>query len=545
MLGGNGNDFLEGGAGDDPLTGGDGNDTYIFDPLSGDGGDLGHDTINEATSSASDTLDFSNFADDQGIGTSGTPFNLATTSSQTVHSGVLTLTLQYSTSIENLIGSSGDDYITGNTQGNILDGRGGDDTLIGSDGDDRLYGGDGDDQVQGNAGSDALYGGDGDDHLWGGTDKDYLYGGAGGDTLDDYDHSGSTTNGGNDHLDGGDGLDNLHGRDGDDELIGGAGDDDLHGDSGDDHYIYSWHQEDYGLGSDIIYEDTSAGDDKVDLSNFYDASYLGLDLGSDDLQVVSDRQTSDPLRSSEDQIIRDSLHISFNTASTVEDIMAPDSLQTAVRGLVVDFAGNDSRLVAQNVIGNASTVAFFYDSNSNGIWDSNDVALGYDSDKSDGWKITVPYNEAGDGWMVDDGVTVNDVHFNPADNSFFAFAVGPGIDDPGDTGVVPAVTEKTPPTPVKPPVQVFKQVINAGSQHVEASAGTEAVVQVVAGHPGSDYDADVDSDEDTGWTAVSANATPNDANASTAPNGTATASGASHGEASTLGGDKEPIFLQR
>jgi Ca2+-binding RTX toxin-like protein len=60
LTGGSGNDLLYGGAGDDTLAGGGGNDTYLF-PWSPGDDPLGTDTITEASSAGTDTLDFSNF----------------------------------------------------------------------------------------------------------------------------------------------------------------------------------------------------------------------------------------------------------------------------------------------------------------------------------------------------------------------------------------------------------------------------------------------------------------------------------------------------
>ncbi|WP_041785580.1 Ig-like domain-containing protein [Rhodospirillum centenum] len=77
--------------------------------------------------------------------------------------------------IENAIGGSGHDRITGNVADNRLEGRDGNDTLTGGDGNDTLIGGNG---------NDSLLGGNGSDSLSGGADNDTLEGGAGDDTLE-------------------------------------------------------------------------------------------------------------------------------------------------------------------------------------------------------------------------------------------------------------------------------------------------------------------------------------------------------------------------
>lgn len=65
--------------------------------------------------------------------------------------------------IENAIGGSNRDRISGNDAGNRLSGRKGDDRLFGQDGDDTLVGGPGGDRLCGGSGNDRLSGGSGDD----------------------------------------------------------------------------------------------------------------------------------------------------------------------------------------------------------------------------------------------------------------------------------------------------------------------------------------------------------------------------------------------
>jgi Ca2+-binding RTX toxin-like protein len=96
-------------------------------------------------------------------------------------------------SLENFImGSFGNDRISGTPRNNIIvaldgsdsiHGLGGDDKIQGNEGADQLYGEAGNDVVQGGTGSDQLYGGDGDDIIAGGVDDDYLVGGQGDDKL--------------------------------------------------------------------------------------------------------------------------------------------------------------------------------------------------------------------------------------------------------------------------------------------------------------------------------------------------------------------------
>ena len=88
--------------------------------------------------------------------------------------GVYNFTIAYGTTIENVVGGSGDDKLIGNAAANQLDGGGGIDSLTGGLGTDILNGG---------AGNDTLDGGIGDDTLIGGADNDTLFGDVGNDTL--------------------------------------------------------------------------------------------------------------------------------------------------------------------------------------------------------------------------------------------------------------------------------------------------------------------------------------------------------------------------
>src|SRR5215203_5659106 len=108
-----------------------------------------------------------------------------------------------------IIGSFGNDRITGTINDDIIVALSGSDTVHGLTGNDKiqgneetdqLYGDDGDDIVQGGSGSDLLYGEENDDdYLIGGNGNDKLYGDIGDDIL-----SGLK---GADYFDCGDGVD--------------------------------------------------------------------------------------------------------------------------------------------------------------------------------------------------------------------------------------------------------------------------------------------------------------------------------------------------
>ncbi len=154
-----GNDMLIGGSGDDYLAGSVGNDTYVF---AYSGNNLGTDTVAEDPNLDTDTLDFSAFAP-------GIAVNLGSTSTQTIASGILSLSLSSAAGIENVIGGEGNDSITGNSRDNTLLGHGGDDTLIAGSANNTLIGGDGDDEFLINQsssnGEESILGGGGNNSL--------------------------------------------------------------------------------------------------------------------------------------------------------------------------------------------------------------------------------------------------------------------------------------------------------------------------------------------------------------------------------------------
>ena len=241
-----GGDFIDGGGGNDNLTGGAGDDVLV--------GGAGDDTLNGgANAAAGDTADYS-------AATTVVTVNLSTAAAQNTGSGTGTDRL---IGIENVIGGSVGDNLTGNNNANLLDGRNGNDILTGRGGNDTLLGG---------FGADQLYGGDGDDLLEGSFAADTIDGGADNDTADYSGFGGGITvnlnsavaqntgaggvdtilevenliggnfndrltgQGGNNGnvLEGGDGSDFLFGLGGDDSLSGGDLNDNLQGGAGND-----------------------------------------------------------------------------------------------------------------------------------------------------------------------------------------------------------------------------------------------------------------------------------------------------------------------
>jgi Ca2+-binding RTX toxin-like protein len=240
--GNDGNDLITGGNGAEDLTGGAGNDTLRpgagNDTMDGTNGD---DWVEYWTTSVGRTCNL-------GTGT------CTTAASETD-------TLQ---NIDNLIGSTAADTLTGD---------GGHNRLRGFDGNDSISGGGGDDSLWGELGNDSVYGDDGDDVLNGDYDTqsgsegaDRIAGGSGIDLVDLSGRSNSLTITANDNtandgasgegdniiddiekivggsagdsitgnnlansLVGGAGNDNLTGLDGSDSLVGGIGNDTLSG----------------------------------------------------------------------------------------------------------------------------------------------------------------------------------------------------------------------------------------------------------------------------------------------------------------------------
>lgn len=92
------------------------------------------------------------------------------------------------TSIENVVGSNFDDFISASSASpaatdNVFNGLGGNDSMSGGRGNDTLYGGEGHDLLFGQQGDDLLEGENGNDFMRGGTGNDTLNGGNGFDRV--------------------------------------------------------------------------------------------------------------------------------------------------------------------------------------------------------------------------------------------------------------------------------------------------------------------------------------------------------------------------
>ncbi len=200
LLGGVGNDVLFAGAGADQLDGGADDDRLVYV------NDVGFDDV-FVGGDGQDTLDYSGYTGFTDL--SGDYFSsraIANTASKGVFVDLLAgkagslgwqgLGEDLVSEVENVVGSSRDDWLVGDTQGNRLSGGQGDDLLDGGEGDDILKGDAGDNVLVGAAGNDTLYAGSGDDVLDGGSGNDVILvesfdtallrvdGGTGDDTID-------------------------------------------------------------------------------------------------------------------------------------------------------------------------------------------------------------------------------------------------------------------------------------------------------------------------------------------------------------------------
>jgi len=311
VIGGIGNDVIDGGAGADTLQGGNDNDTLI--------GGAGGDSMDGG--SGTDTADYSGSAAGVAVDLLAGTGNFGDASGDVL------------VSIENVVGSAGNDTLTGSTGANAIYGGAGNDYIYGGLGDDSLYGGAGDDTMVGGGGADVMDGGSGANtldygasaqgitivlngstvgsggdavgdvvsnftYIWGSSSADRItgstnsewYAGTGGaDTIDGaggndtMSYVTNSTAGVSIGLDGvagtgglaaGDVLTNianLEGTNYDDTLWGGTGANSLIGDGGNDVFLS-------GAGADTM--DGGAGSDTVDYTGSSAGVNVNLALGT-------------------------------------------------------------------------------------------------------------------------------------------------------------------------------------------------------------------------------------------------------------------------
>ncbi len=122
VVGGAGNDTFTAGAGNETFTDSTGSNTYVFVANT----NLGSDTIND--NSGKGTISFAGT-------TAGCTLDLSKTTAQAVNAN-LTLTLSSAAGIRSVVGSNGDDVLTGNALNNTFTEKGGNNTLTGNGGSD-------------------------------------------------------------------------------------------------------------------------------------------------------------------------------------------------------------------------------------------------------------------------------------------------------------------------------------------------------------------------------------------------------------------------
>ncbi len=277
-----GGDTLNGGAGVDAIYGGDGND-FLY---CGDGND-----ISVFGGAGNDYMDGGN-GNDTLVGDAGDDALTGAYGNDILVGGEGNDSLSGGAGADKLYGDAGDDFLSGDELADFLSGGsgrdrffGGDgndvvlggpdnDTLFGDAGNDVLYGEAGSDIIRGGFGLDTVYGGDAGDNIAGGADADLLYGQYGNDWI--YGDDGNDRLFGgfeNDYLNGGLGDDILDGGHGADTIVGDAGNDTLTGGINSDRYRF------FEFSGDDIITDFAAADsgEKIDLF------YIGTIIGYDDL----------------------------------------------------------------------------------------------------------------------------------------------------------------------------------------------------------------------------------------------------------------------
>ena len=297
--------MLLGGWGDDDLQGGAGNDTLAasFDPNADTASAL------EAPEEIRGSIPLLNLS---------SPFGTATDFIDLDENGAIDA-IAYLIEDDFLDGGEGDDQVIGSNGNEVLLGDSGEDFIVGSDGDDLVIGGSGNDELDGGRDSDILYGDDplgfdstgpaGNDLMRGAAGNDLMFGGGGNDELD-----GGANNDalfgedGDDQLNGGDGFDTLSGGVGNDTLTGGLSGaiDALSGGSGDDTFVLGdadavFYSEfggadfasiiDFEIGADIIrlnadnldgysFGDDANGNGLIFFNDDLIAAFSGVDIGS-------------------------------------------------------------------------------------------------------------------------------------------------------------------------------------------------------------------------------------------------------------------------
>lgn len=423
--GGMGTDTLDGGLGNDVLIGGLGVDSMTYasrtstvvvdlDGVADDGqtslsetDNVGSDIENLTTGSGNDTITGSSADNvfDAGLGAdvvnggSGSDTityasrtsNLSVSINGTANDGVTSPAEgdNVTTTMENVIGGSGNDTLSGSTFDNKLVGGDGTDTLTGSSSNDVIVPGAGTDSFTGGSGTDTisyethtanvtatlstsgngssgenetipsdfenLTGGGGTDTLTGTSAVNVINGHAGNDTISGL--------GGNDDLQGDapwkqlpgrlggydcegpvGGADTLNGGDGDDLITGGPGADTLHGDAANDRLRDGFNGTAACLEGtpdsedDQLYGD--AGTDVVDYSG-QPSGYGGVRTTIDDVADDGVWGTNDNIRTSVEKVIG-TPNYDWIRGGTANDVLVSGGNSTSAPDTIDGLGGNDT-----------------------------------------------------------------------------------------------------------------------------------------------------------------------------------------------------------
>ncbi len=204
-------------------------------------------------------------------------------------------------------GTSGNDHLCGNNNGETFYGLAGNDDINARGGNNNLYGGAGNDDLWSGNGNDLLNGGDGNDVLHAGNGNNLLYGGAG-----------------NDELRAGTGDDVLYGGTGSDRIFAGAGNNTIFGGSGDD-FIR--------MGSGTNWINGGTGNDSIWLGNGTNTVVLGQGNGVDTIYNVDTDRTFLKL---EGNLRIADLTVSRTAGGTMIKIAATGEELAFLRGLRID-----------------------------------------------------------------------------------------------------------------------------------------------------------------------------------------------------------------
>jgi Ca2+-binding RTX toxin-like protein len=339
-----GHDTLNGGAGSDVLIGGSGNDSYLFDAVTSG---TENDVVTEASGQGVDTLDFFPL-------TVGVTINIGdATNNQSVHTG-RRIKLSSSTGIDNVIGGSGNDTLTGNSLANMLAGDLGNDTLNGGSGSDHLVGGFGDDTY--------VFGSE-----TSGTENDVITEspGQGIDTVNfsaltssvtinisDSSNNQSAHTGRRIKLSSGLGIDNVIGGSGNDRLTGNSlantitgngGHDTISGGLGSDILVGGLGNDTYRFGGnssggelDVVMEATGEGTDTLDFSSRTDSLTVSL----------ADSTTQQAVHAGRSLKLSSSTAIEHLIGGSGDDLLTGNSLANTLVGnagnnTLIGLAGDD------------------------------------------------------------------------------------------------------------------------------------------------------------------------------------------------------------